>query len=166
MTYGLLPEETEQEASPGESGASLPPEEPAEGEEQVPGPLPEDVEAAEKSEEIVLTAEGKDYIVTVTYGPDAGIPAGAVLSVRELVPETEEYDDHYSQTQEVLDIGTESDAAGDTFTGYYIAGYTEGMPVHEILRMASKAASVACTRMGAAGSIPLREEVERLLRTE
>ena len=57
-------------------------------------------------------------------------------------------------------------AAGDTFTGYFIAGYTEGMPVHEILRMASKAASVACTRMGAAGSIPLREEVERLLRTE
>ena len=56
--------------------------------------------------------------------------------------------------------------AGDTFTGYFIAGYTEGMPVHEILRMASKAASVACTRMGAAGSIPLREEVERLLRTE
>ena len=31
----------------------------------------------------VITADGQDYIVTVTYGPEAGIPDGATLEVRK-----------------------------------------------------------------------------------
>ena len=54
-------------------------------------------------------------------------------------------------------------AAGDTFTGYFIAGLTEGLPVPEILRMASMASAIAVSREGAAPSIPTKEEVLQAL---
>ncbi len=55
-------------------------------------------------------------------------------------------------------------AAGDTFTGYFLAGLTAGLPVEEILRMSAKASSIAVTRHGAVPSIPYREEVLEALR--
>ena len=54
-------------------------------------------------------------------------------------------------------------AAGDTYTGYFIAGLVEGRPLAECMRQASMAASISVTRAGAAGSIPTREEVEKRL---
>lgn len=51
-------------------------------------------------------------------------------------------------------------AAGDTFTGYFIAGLMEGLPLSDCMRRASRAASISVTRPGAADSIPLRAEVE------
>ncbi len=50
-------------------------------------------------------------------------------------------------------------AAGDTFTGYFLAGLIEKMPIPEVLKMSAKASSIAVTRPGAVQSIPLREEV-------
>lgn len=50
-------------------------------------------------------------------------------------------------------------AAGDTFTGYFLTGLTEGMQMEQVLEMSAKASSIAVTRPGAAGSIPMREEV-------
>lgn len=50
-------------------------------------------------------------------------------------------------------------AAGDTFTGYFLTGLTEGMKIEQVLEMSAKASSIAVTRPGAAGSIPMREEV-------
>lgn len=52
-------------------------------------------------------------------------------------------------------------AAGDTFTGYFIAGMTEHMPVEENMRRAARASAIAVSRMGAAPSIPALSEVER-----
>ena len=54
-------------------------------------------------------------------------------------------------------------AAGDTFTGYYIASMLQGKSVEECLRTASAAAAIAVTRKGAVPSIPQREEVEVFL---
>lgn len=54
-------------------------------------------------------------------------------------------------------------AAGDTFTGYFIAGLAEGLPMQDVLRMCAKASSIAVTRPGAVPSIPYREEVMRSL---
>lgn len=51
-------------------------------------------------------------------------------------------------------------AAGDTFTGYFIAGLTENIPMEENLNRAARASAIAVSRMGAAPSIPLRREVE------
>lgn len=50
-------------------------------------------------------------------------------------------------------------AAGDTFTGYFIAGLVEGLPVEKIMRRASKASAIAVTRNGAIMSIPTCDEV-------
>lgn len=50
-------------------------------------------------------------------------------------------------------------AAGDTFTGYFLAGLAEGLPMKEILRRSAKASSIAVSRPGAVPSIPYRQEV-------
>lgn len=50
-------------------------------------------------------------------------------------------------------------AAGDTFTGYFLAGLVEGLPIEEVLRVSAKASSIAVTREGAVPSIPYRAEV-------
>ena len=50
-------------------------------------------------------------------------------------------------------------AAGDTFTGYFLAGLAAGLPMEDVLRMSAKASSIAVTRPGAAPSIPYRDEV-------
>lgn len=54
-------------------------------------------------------------------------------------------------------------AAGDTYTGYFIAGLMEGCGVQESMRRASMASSIGVTRAGAAPSIPTVEEVEQAL---
>lgn len=56
----------------------------------------------------------------------------------------------------------QNDKAGDTFTGFFIGGILKGFTVKETMNMASKAAGIAVTRMGAAPSIPdIREVIER-----
>lgn len=51
-------------------------------------------------------------------------------------------------------------AAGDTFTGYFIACIAQGLSVGEALEKASVASSIAVSRYGAAVSIPSRSEVD------
>lgn len=55
-------------------------------------------------------------------------------------------------------------AAGDTFTGYFLAGLCEGLPIPEVLKMSAKASSIAVSREGAVPSIPWRAEVEEALK--
>lgn len=55
-------------------------------------------------------------------------------------------------------------AAGDTFTGYFLAGLCEGMPIPEVLKMSAKASSIAVSREGAVPSIPYRAEVMESLK--
>lgn len=50
-------------------------------------------------------------------------------------------------------------AAGDTFTGYFLAGLALCMPLEQTMRRAAYAASIAVSRMGAADSIPLAQEI-------
>ena len=57
---------------------------------------------------------------------------------------------------------TDTTAAGDTFTGYYLASIIQGVSVEEALNMAAKASAIAVSRKGAAPSIPQREEVENM----
>lgn len=55
-------------------------------------------------------------------------------------------------------------AAGDTFTGYFLAGLIDGMAIPDVLKMSAKASSIAVTRNGAVQSIPFRKEVEEALK--
>lgn len=50
-------------------------------------------------------------------------------------------------------------AAGDTFTGYFVAGMAQGQEYGEILKIASCASAIAVSRHGAAPSIPGMSEV-------
>lgn len=55
-------------------------------------------------------------------------------------------------------------AAGDTFTGYFIAQIVKGKSIKNALETASCAAAISVTRQGAAPSIPKIEEVEQKLK--
>lgn len=55
-------------------------------------------------------------------------------------------------------------AAGDTFTGYFLAGLVEGLPMERILERSAKASSICVTRPGAVPSIPYRAEVMEALK--
>jgi len=50
-------------------------------------------------------------------------------------------------------------AAGDTFTGFFIGGLLKGKTRQEAMDDASAAAAIACSRPGAAPSIPTAEEL-------
>ena len=54
-------------------------------------------------------------------------------------------------------------AAGDTFTGYFLACLCEGMEIPEVLKRSAKASSIAVSRPGAVPSVPWRKEVEEAL---
>ena len=51
-------------------------------------------------------------------------------------------------------------AAGDTFSGYFLAGLVEGRDNVSALDLAARAASICVTRKGAADSVPWRKELE------
>lgn len=51
-------------------------------------------------------------------------------------------------------------AAGDTFTGYFIASLAAGVGIPEALKLASMASSIAVSRPGAQASIPYPNEVQ------
>ncbi|KGM47080.1 ribokinase [Pseudooceanicola atlanticus] len=50
--------------------------------------------------------------------------------------------------------------AGDTFTGYLLAGLDQGMEMEPALTLAQKAGAVMVTRLGTADVIPKRTEIE------
>ena len=54
-------------------------------------------------------------------------------------------------------------AAGDTYTGYFLAALLEGRPLAACMRRAGMASALSVTRPGAAPSIPVRDEVEEAL---
>ncbi len=63
--------------------------------------------------------------------------------------------------QATFDVNTvDTTAAGDTFTGFLIAGILKKQPMRDVLVNASKAAALAVQKQGAAQSIPFMSEVE------
>jgi ribokinase len=88
---------------------------------------------------------------------------------------------HYPQSRVVLTLGrkgvfykdaaatakhgiykverVDTTGAGDTFTGYFLAGAAAGLDINETLRRASVASSLAVAKKGAAVSVPILAEV-------
>ena len=54
-------------------------------------------------------------------------------------------------------------AAGDTFTGYFLAAYMHNLPTEKALRFAAAAAAISVCQKGASSSIPTWEQVEEFL---
>ena len=97
--------------------------------------------------------------------------AAAARALREKLPHTaivltmgkngSYYDDGAQQVyQSAFPVrAVDTTAAGDTYTGYFLAGVAEGLAVQAAMALAAKAAAISVTRPGAAPSIPKREEV-------
>ncbi len=66
---------------------------------------------------------------------------------------------HHVDAPRVAAIDTTG--AGDTFTGYLLAGLSEGLAMPDALALATRAGALKVGRRGAADAIPSREEVER-----
>jgi len=54
-------------------------------------------------------------------------------------------------------------AAGDTFTGYFVASYTQGYSLKDCMARAAAASAISVSRHGASISIPEAAEVEKVL---
>lgn len=64
--------------------------------------------------------------------------------------------------QGVYDVNAvDTTAAGDTFSGYFLAALLEGREVGEAMKLAAKASAICVSRPGASDSIPFRDEVEK-----
>ncbi len=64
-------------------------------------------------------------------------------------------------TQPIFPVAVvDTTAAGDTFTGYFLAASMEGLPPAQCMRLAALASSITVSRQGATPSIPTRREVE------
>jgi len=66
--------------------------------------------------------------------------------------------ERYYQSAFEVDV-VDTTAAGDTFTGFYLASQMRGVEVHKSLQIAAKASSIAVGRDGASTSIPRIEEI-------
>lgn len=63
--------------------------------------------------------------------------------------------------QEAYPVKTvDTTAAGDTFTGYFIAGLVDKLDIKETMKRSAMAAGLAVSRNGAAASIPYKKEIE------
>ncbi|MEX0941088.1 MAG: ribokinase [Pseudomonadales bacterium] len=65
-------------------------------------------------------------------------------------------------SQHAFDVrAVDTTAAGDTFTGYFLAGFIAGQAIEDCLAMACRAAALCVTKPGAASSIPRRPELNQ-----
>jgi len=101
----------------------------------------------EKEEDILKALQEKypDAAILLTLGEGGSIYAGKEGTV-------------YQSAYPVNAVDTT--AAGDTFTGYFVAIRAAEGSVKEALDTASKAAAIACMHKGAAASIPMLSEVK------
>ena len=61
-----------------------------------------------------ISADGEDYLITVTYGPEAGIPDGAELRAKEILAGSDEYQRYLSKAEKALGI-VEYDKTSDDY---------------------------------------------------
>jgi ribokinase len=106
------------------------------------------VEAAQLEEALDLAPEVLPVRdVVITLGGDG---------CRWIRPETGEDRTLAAPRVDVVD----TTGAGDTFTGYLLAGLDQGMEMEPALTLAQKAGAVMVTRLGTADVIPDRTEIE------
>ena len=60
-------------------------------------------------EKTVLASDGHNYKVSVTFGPETGIPADAELSVKELAADSDAYEAYAAKAERKLRIGEENE---------------------------------------------------------
>ena len=98
---------------------------------------------------------------TEIHGRYPGLSALITLGKRGSVAFSREEDGIQTIRQEAVRAqAVDTTGAGDTYTGYFVAGLMAGKPLADCMREAAVAAAVSVTRPGAADSIPWRSELE------
>lgn len=95
-----------------------------------------------------LSKQFPNAVIVLTIGSEGAVYSGNGKQFRQPVYKVKAVD---------------TTAAGDTFTGYFIAGILKGLSEEAAMDLAAKAAAIAVTRPGAAPSIPSPEEVDGFL---
>ena len=76
-------------------------------------------------------------------------------------------DAHTTVFQDTFRVkSVDSTGAGDTFTGFFLAGMTQGCDAKQAMRRATAAAAISVSRRGASASIPTDQEVRQFLDSE
>lgn len=96
----------------------------------------------------VLTARYQNSKLILTLGQQGAVYKDAEKEVRQSAYAVK---------------ATDSTGAGDTFVGYFLAGFIQDLPVKQCLENACKAAALSVTRKGAASSIPVQSEVDEFM---
>ena len=108
-----------------------------------------------------LTGEkDPDRIIDGILGRHPG--AKVVLTLGKEGARYGEAEMRYSQGLCTVGPTVDTTAAGDTFTGYFVAGLLEGLEVRENLKRCALASAIAVSRKGASPSIPWMREVAAL----
>jgi ribokinase len=70
-------------------------------------------------------------------------------------------------TQKAFSVSAvDTTAAGDTFSGYFLASYLQGQSVQESLMIASAASAISVTLKGASNSIPCLDDVKKWIKAQ
>ena len=102
----------------------------------------------EKEPENILNVLSEKYPnlkIVLTLGKDGSVYKDGSKLVRQNIYKVQAVD---------------TTAAGDSFTGFFLASLCEGKDVKEALSTAAKASAIAVSKMGAASSVPTMEEVK------
>ena len=110
-----------------------------------------ELSGCEIPDEIIKYFRGKykDLTLILTLGKDGGIYSSKDKEIK-----------YTSFMTKAID----TTGAGDTFLGYFLASISKGEDLEKSLKLASLAAGIACSKEGAAISIPSLKEVERYAR--
>lgn len=113
---------------------------------------------------LVLNAVEMEQLHTATGlvpGPDMGVPKVVVTRGSEGCVLFESSNDFTPQTFAAHPVDpVDTTGAGDTFTGYFLAGLDRGMPIAQAIDLAMRAAALMVTRKGTADVIPDLREVQ------
>ena len=111
----------------------------------------------------ILTTEGSDYTVEVTYTAEAGIPEGAELQVREIAQGTAEYESYYQQAMAAVQEG---DTTSISFARFFDISFVyEGEEIEPSAPVAVKityADAVEVPEAGEVKSVHFGDEAEVL----
>lgn len=110
-----------------------------------------ELSGCENSDEIIdyFRKNYKDLNLLLTLGKDGGIYSSKDKEIKFSSFKTHAID---------------TTGAGDTFLGYFLASISKGADLEKSLNIASLAAGLACSKSGAANSIPSLKEVEEYIK--
>lgn len=110
-----------------------------------------ELSGCENSDEIIdyFRKNYKDLNLLLTLGKNGGIYSSKDTEIKFSSFKTHAID---------------TTGAGDTFLGYFLASISKGADLEKSLNIASLAAGLACSKSGAANSIPSLKEVEEYIK--